>query len=275
MTFQPGCRFVVAPRFHLAADWPGRLLVGAGVEEADGCFFPLPLWRPATAEELAVLVHASAGPMSPSELESCVCLFQLPQHLRSEWWNLLEQAAGVLGTGRLAGFEAFAGQVGEFLSFKGIPVPERARWEMAVSMPGQRSVHWNWGPEANRAVGLHCNLAPSTPWPGADELPWPWLWGCINLGDEPTSLVLVNLTCRQLDAELHRRSPDRPLPAAVGERVGRFLRTCSDYPPVRLILRPGEGYRLPRGGLILDAYLGDKQEADVLLSIAQERAGSA
>ena len=40
---------------------------------------------------------------------------------------------------------------------------------------------------------------------------------------------------------------------------------------MRLILGPGEGYRLPRGGLILGGYLGDKQEPDLLLLISQER----
>jgi hypothetical protein len=108
-----------------------------------------------------------------------------------------------------------------------------------------------------------------------EDLRWPRLWGGINLGDEETSLVLINLPCRQLDAELHRRFPDQPASAVVGELVGRFLRSCSDYPPVRLILRPGEGYRLPCGGLILDGYAADKQEPDVLLLISHETIRSA
>jgi hypothetical protein len=73
-----------------------------------------------------------------------------------------------------------------------------------------------------------------------------------------------------MDGELRRRFPDQPSPAAVGELVGRFLRCCSDYPPVRLILGPGEGYRLPQGGLILDGYREGKQEPDVLLLISHE-----
>jgi hypothetical protein len=58
---------------------------------------------------------------------------------------------------------------------------------------------------------------------------------------------------------------------AVGEFVGRFLRAWSDYPPVRLMLRPGEGYRLPPGGLILDGCLEGKQEPDVVLLISHAR----
>src|SRR5262249_61712496 len=78
MTLEPGCRFVVAPHFHLRAEWPGRLLVGAGVEEAGGCFFPRKPGRPPTADELPLLVQASDGPTAGEDLEACVCLFQLP-----------------------------------------------------------------------------------------------------------------------------------------------------------------------------------------------------
>jgi hypothetical protein len=219
MSLQPGCRFVVAPHFHLAADWPRRLLVAAGVEEAGGRFLPRRPWRPPAPDELALLVWAAEGPLPPEELEDCVCLFQLPGHLRSGWWKLLEQAAGSLGDGRLPGFEAFVSQVAEFLAFKALPVPEGARCDMVVSDPGQRLV----------PGGLRWGVPPR-----------PQLWGGINLGDEETSVVLV-------------------------------LRGCSDYPPVRLVLGPGEGCRLPRGGLILDSDLEGKQGPDVLLLISHER----
>jgi hypothetical protein len=66
---------------------------------------------------------------------------------------------------------------------------------------------------------------------------------------------------------IKRRFPDQPAPAVVGELAGCFLRSCSDYAPLRLFLGPGEGFRLPRGGLILDGYPEGKREPDVLLSI--------
>jgi hypothetical protein len=247
MMLQPGCRFAVAPHFHVPADWPRRLLVGAGVEEADGRFLPRQSWRPPTPGELALLVQEADRPEPSGEPEACVCLFQLPQHLRSEWWQLLDQGAGGLTDGRLPGFEAFADRVGEFLAFKGLPVPEDARCEVVVSNPGLRSL----GPGVQARRGSR-------------------LWGGINLGDEETAVVLINLLSRQLDAELRRPHPDQPAPAAVGGLAERFLRSCSDYPPVRLTLGPGEGYRLPRGGLILGADLEGKQEPDVMLWISRE-----
>jgi hypothetical protein len=269
MTLQPGCSFVIAPHFHFPADWSRRLLVGAGVENANGCFLPLPPWRPTTDDELSLLVRDSAAPPSPEELEHCVCLFQLPGHLQGKWWSLLEEAVGTLGDCQFPGFEQFVGQLGEFLSFKRLPLPEDARCDMVVSDSRQKGVLV--GPETNQTRGLNNSLAPSSPWPFAEELRRPGLWGGINMGDEPTSVVLINLPCRELDAQLRRRFPDEPLPASVGDLSERFLRCCSDYPPVRLILGPGEGYRLPHGGLILEGNPEIKQEPDMLLMISHQQ----
>jgi hypothetical protein len=273
MTLQPGCRFTLAPHFHLSVEWPHRLLVGAGVEQHDGRFYPSPSWRPPTTDELSVLVRASDEPAAPEELEACVCLFQLPRHLGSEWWNLLERAAETLGDGRLPGFDAFVSQVVEFLAFKDLPVSEGARCDLVAKNPGPQIVHG--GREVSDLVGLHCSLAPRTPWPGGVALRGPGLWGAINLGDEPTSVVLINLSCRQLDAELLRRFPDHPLPATVGELASQFLRSCPDYPTVRVILGPGDGCRLPWGGLIVDSYSQGKQEPEMLMLISHEGTASA
>jgi hypothetical protein len=269
MNLLPGCRFVVAPHFHLQADWSRRLLIGAGIEEVDGGFNPRPSWRAPTDGELSLLVRAPDEQPSSEDLQASVCLFQLPGHLRSEWWKVLEQAAGVLGASPLPGFDAFVGQVVAFLAFKELPVPERACCTVVVSTPGQRSV--NWSPEPPSPGGLRRGLMPSAPWFAAEEQRWPRLWAGINLGDEETSVVLINVPLQQLDAELRRQFPDRPAsPAAGSELAGEFLRSCLDYPTVRLILGPGEGCRLPRGGLILDGQATDKQEPDVLLLITHE-----
>jgi hypothetical protein len=114
-------------------------------------------------------------------------------------------------------------------------------------------------------------VVPWAPWPWAEEHNWPRLSGGINLGDEEISVVLINRRYQQLAAELSCWFSDQPEPATVGELAGRFLRSCSDYPLVRLIRGAGKGCRLPQGGLILGGYLGDKQEPDVLLLIFHER----
>ena len=55
MNLLPGCRFAVAPKFHLSPDWASRITIGTGVEESDGKFFPRGPWRDPTRDELALL----------------------------------------------------------------------------------------------------------------------------------------------------------------------------------------------------------------------------
>lgn len=251
MMLQPGCRFVTAPQFQPAADWPQRLLVGAGVDAVDGVFRPRPAWRPPTADELQALLP-TAEP-APS-----VSLFQLPRHLRSAWWDLLAAGGAAPDAGVLPGFDAFVHQVGEFLTFKGLPIPAAARCAVVVTAPAQSCV--SWGLPAHPGGGLGCTLPPETPWPTPSSAGR--LWGGINLGDEATSLVLVNLAGAQLAAALPQA------PATVGAAASGFLQACPCYPLVRLTLHPGEGCRLPSEMLILGGCLEGKQEPDAVLLVA-------
>ena len=200
---RPAWRFVVAPLFHLPVEWGRRLSLGTGIEGA---------WRSPDADELTLLLPDKSLPVPRESLTDYLCLFRLPQHLRAAWWRLLEQTNE---TAMMSpdGFDAFAVAVGQFLTFKELPLPEGASLELLVSKPGQRSV-----PE----------LSGGRP-----------LWGAINLGDEPTSLVFEH-------------------------ELGQELR-------VRLVIEPGEGCRLPIGGLLVDGYTLDKCEPDVLLLVRRRR----
>jgi hypothetical protein len=278
MNLLPGWRLAVAPRFQLDADWPARLAVGTGVEERDGAHFPRGPWRPPTPAELALLLaHPPApppgvlpllggegvpGPEGGCDPDGAVCLFRIPEHLRAAWWDLLDAAAGE-GV-RIEGFDRFVGRVAEFLAFKRLPAPAAARAEAVVTAAGGRSIRRD--ETTGRPAGLGPTIPPWTPWPGG--VPESRLWGAVNLGDEDTALVLLNLPPATLATELVRRSPDEPPPEAVGNLVARFLRAFPDYPPVRLRLGPGEGCRLPAGGLILDGDPTGKQEPDVMLLIS-------
>lgn len=65
------------------------------------------------------------------------------------------------------------------------------------------------------------------------------LWGLVHLGDGPAHIVYVN---RRIDLDVE-----------------------ADYPVVRLRLDPGQGVRLPRASLLLDAPAGDEVPAVWLL----------
>jgi hypothetical protein len=255
----------VAPRFHLAADWAGRLTAGAGVTEADGRFFPRGPWRPLTADERTLL---TSGLVSGQETDAeAGCLFQIPGHLRAAWWELLDRSVEA-GDAALPGFEDFTRQVVEFLSFKHMEAPPGLLMEAVVTAAGRCSMR------SDRETGAPAGLGPSlAPWAACallEGVVLPRLWAVANLGDEDARLVLIALPIQGLPANLASRCPGQPLPATVGELVGRFLREFPDCPPIRLRLGPGEGFRLPSGGLILDCDATDKQEPDVLLLISEQ-----
>jgi hypothetical protein len=237
--------------------------VGTGVRETDGRFFSCGPWRPLTAGELALLI---AGPEDGPEKDAeAGCLFQIPGHLRAAWWDLLDRSVEA-GDTALPGFEDFTGQVAELLRFKQMEVPPSLQMEAVVTAAGRCSMRSD--PETGAPAGLGPSLAP---WAMCAQLEGgvlPRLWAVVNLGDEDTQLVLIAVTIENLAADLALRPPGQPLPATVGERVGWFLRQLPDCPPIRLRLGPGEGFRLPRGGLILDGDATDKQEPDVLLLIS-------
>jgi hypothetical protein len=129
---------------------------------------------------------------------------------------------------------------------------------------------------SDRETGVPAGLRPSlAPWAMCAMLEGcvlPRLWAVVNLGDEDTRLVLIAVPIQGLSANLASRHPGQPLPTTVGDLVGWFLREFPDCPPIRLRLGPGEGLRLPSGGLILDGDATDKQEPDVLLLISEQGA---
>jgi hypothetical protein len=249
----------VAPRFHLEPDWAARLAVGAGVREADGHFFPRGPWRPLTADELSPLV---SGPENDAEAGS---LFQIPDHLRAAWWDLLDRSVEA-GGAALPGFADFAGQVAEFLRFKHMDVPPGLQMEAVVTAAGRCSMRSD--PETGAPAGLGPSLAPWAACVPPEGGAVPRLWAIVNFGDEESRLILIAVPIPGLAADLARRHPGQPPPTTVGELVGRYLREFPDGSPLRLRLDPGEGFRLPSGGLILDADATDKQEPDVLLLIS-------
>ncbi len=212
MNLLPGCRLVVAPHFQTGEGWSQRVSLGAGFTRTAEGLCPLPPWRPAGADELALLLPDPERPLVREDLADCLCLFAVPAHLRSAFWDLL---AGIEEQGSVSGegFDALVAEMARFLSFKELPVPPGAVFDLVVTRPGQASA-----------------LDPAT------------LWGLINLGDEPAAVVFVNVPGRELPAEDY---PPVRLRLEAGEGV-RFPRggllagsdgTATDQPDVLLLAR--------------------------------------
>jgi len=263
MILTHGHPLVVAPFFHQSVDWSSRLLVSGGALEDEGRFVPQPPWRAPTAAELAALI-ADRAPAQRDDLDGCLCLFALPQHLQTTWWDLLDRTR-LTGTMHLEGFDVFVREVASLLTFKELPVPDGATFDLVASQPGQRSIRYSAG--GARPEGMAFDRSPRTTWPLSPEGRPARLWGAINLGNEAISAVLVNLAAQQMHDVLALRFPGLPAAATHGELAAGFLTHLPDYPPIRLRIEPGEGYRLPAGGILVDACTLDMHEPAVLLLI--------
>jgi hypothetical protein len=163
MTPLAGFRFVVAPHFHLDVDWPGRLSLAASVELTAQEPMVRPPWRTVQTDELAMLLLDPTQPGAREELPRCVCLFVVPVHLRSAFWDLVAQAEA---RGEISpdGFGAFTAEVGRFLAFKQLPLPPAAVCELVVNKPGQATL-----------------------------LAAPAVWALINLGEDAVAVVCLSV----------------------------------------------------------------------------------
>jgi hypothetical protein len=170
MTLLPGFRLVVAPHFHLAIDWPGRLALGTRVEQTAQGPVARPPWRPARADELAVLTLDPTRTTARAELPGCLCLLVLPAHLRAAFWDLLARSLEP-GAVPAEGFGGFVADIARFLAFKQLPVPAGAVFDLVVTRPG-----------------------PAT------RLDAAALWGLINLGEDAASVVFLNLPAGEIPA---------------------------------------------------------------------------
>jgi hypothetical protein len=222
MTLLPGVRLVVAPNFHLAVDWPGRLSLGARVEQTAQGPVARPPWRPVSTEEMATLLLDPNGTTTRAELPGCLCLLVLPAHLRAAFWDLLARAPAP-GELPAQDFNNFVAETARFLAFKELPVTPGAVFDLVVTQPGAAPT-----------------LAPAG------------LWGLINLGEDAASVVFLNVPAGEVPATDY---PPVRLQLGPGEGIripaGILLGTDGferDQPDVLLLIRlpgfsGGEGSR--------------------------------
>jgi hypothetical protein len=265
MDLEPGFALTVAPRFHLPGAWPDRLRVNSGVEARDGHFFPRADWRLPAPEELALLTDDGTTAAPDGFRREALSLFHVPGHLRRRWWDLAARQGNPTGIDAEA-FQAFLRGVVEFCRFKGLPLLPTCAFDVVVTAPGRASTRVDGA--AGCLAGLEFDLPPTCPVPPAEGTT-PRPLGAVNLGDEATSLVLLNLPAARLQDRLRTAQGAAGVCPTLGELGLRFLTSFPAYPLVRVLLRPGDGYWLPAGGVVADGYTMDKQEPDVLLLVRQ------
>jgi hypothetical protein len=138
--------FAVAPHFQCQGSWSDRLLVAAG-----------DVWRAPDEKELSGLTLAAP----PADGISCSCLFTVPMHMRARFWAMLDEEAAE-GTGD---FVNFSDDLAEFLTFKELPAPKDAVFELLLQDAGGKVA--------------------------TDDV-----WALINFGEEPVLLAWPDLQLR-------------------------------------------------------------------------------
>jgi hypothetical protein len=263
-----------AARFPPGRAWPDRLRLNGGVERAGGRFHPRPDWRRATADELALLVADMPGPATPSpappagtapsaaageppprRLEAGV--LAIPLRLRRAWWE--EAGADRPRPDPDASYHRFAADLLDFLRFKDLPLPARCEVEVMASRPDQPGTRLD-------ADGRLSGLAFASGRPSGSERR---TLATINLGDEATHVVLLNLPAEVMRARLAGGGESAACSLPLEALAVRFFDAFESYPLVRLRLDPGEGLWFPEADVAHDGWTGDKQEVDVVLAIRE------
>jgi hypothetical protein len=263
---QRGVRLVVAPRFPGRLEWSDRLQINGGVDTVDGRFCPRRDWRPPDHADFDRLIGgppsvepAGAAPkvasadavLPPSDVGS----FHLPSHLRRAWWALADSPDALAGDGR--SYHAFARDAIEFL-----------RLEVAVRGPGEPPAGWL---TPSGAAGAS-ESGENRPSPAGER---ERVVAVVNLGDEPTHLVLLNLAPAAMAALIGAPWPIDPARGACADLLGRFFTALPSYPLVRVRLEAGDGLWFPAHGLVHDVCTLDKREVDVALTLRDDTTSEA
>jgi hypothetical protein len=250
---RPGIALGLAPRFQSSLAWIDRVQINGGVEGDAGTFYPRRDWRRLREPELALLL--AQGDETGQLPGAHVGLVNLPPHVRRPWWAIADAEDMPIGDGER--YRAFVDGVIEFLRFKQVPLPVRCRVDVTVSRPGQPSTRWDTA--SGCPGGLNFNRETGN---ALDHVA-----GIINLGDEPTHLVLLNLLPSAMAEMLGPAGLTAPAPGP--DLLERFFTTLATYPMIRVRLEAGDGLWLP-AEVVYDVCTLDKREVDVALSIRGE-----
>jgi hypothetical protein len=260
MVLAVGLTFRVAPRFHCRTAWAERLCLNGGMVCQPAGVFPRDDWRPASADELRVLVAAESD-TTPELGDDQIALLALPAHLRTRWWELAEQSDMEGGT--VAGFAALADALVELLRFKRLPLPARCAAAVVVSRPGQPSIRLD--ATGSGLSGLGFNSPASARGRDGHAVPI----AVINLGDEAAQIVMLNLAVHALGAYLADEGVQ--VRARDVDVLRAFATRHPDYPLIGVRLDPGEGLWLPTPPPAFDGWTVGKHDVDTILVLHGDR----
>jgi len=257
MELETGIRFSQAPRFANGLARNERLQIGRRPTRDESMASPPLEWRPASDAERSALV---ANETSDEVWKRDVCLFAIPEHLRARWWEMAARQMETLPA-PLDGLEPFARAFAEFAQFKRVPLPPRCAFEVTLTSPEQAVANPSSAASDCASAWIAETGAASSP-----------VVARVNLGDEQTALIFLNLGRARMLEMLHgKRTVDgATIAASPAELVRDFLWEFPAYPLVRLALNPGEAVWLPSADVNHGPDRSGKTDLDVWLLLKAE-----
>jgi hypothetical protein len=230
-----------------------------GTKYESGIFVPKDDWHAPSVVELALLEGTGACGTTQD-----IRVFAVPGWLHQFLWDLdlsrLIEDPGFSTTVDDPLFNNFCVEACGALRTLGIP---SRRLTVRFQKGGGRSTTYD--PQFETFVGLHVDNFERRP---IDVRHSSFPRVVVNLGLQPRSFVFINLPLIDLlepSGIPHGRESYQKYSWAY-PLAHRFMAAVPDYPAVRLLLQPGEGYVAPTQNLIHDGYMLGRNGVDVLLS---------
>ena len=194
MQLERGITIAVLPRFRHTLLTPAGIRLNSGVECLADRFAARNDWQCPNDKELAVLVGSESD--APEEPTKRIELFEIPGHLYKQWGEAAEELAAAPGEPSER-YERFVHSLASFLTYKKVQV-ENATFNVIAARPPEESALGMSGCPGGLGIGDGGPLLAT------------------NLGEEPTSLIFLNLPIERM-SELNNSGVGLRIPSVTSQ----------------------------------------------------------
>ena len=242
MELERGIRISVLPRFRPTLLTRVELYLNSGVERSGSGFTARDDWRPLDKEELRMLIVSEAD--APEDRSERIELLEIPGHLHQQWRATAPELA-TRSSRPSREYQRLVASLASFFCFKKVHVENCSLTIRAAEFP-----HGSVFASLGSPPGLKTGPVEESP------------LLAVNLGEEPTSLIILNLSIRRLRELVASRGMTQDLPDRITQQ---FMALFPKYPLVRLVLPARHGVRFFPAAVVHSGYAEKKNELDVLL----------
>ncbi|PWT85547.1 MAG: hypothetical protein C5B58_02925 [Acidobacteria bacterium] len=246
MELERGVTISVMPYFRHTLLASAGIRLNSGVESTGDCFAARDDWRNLRGEELALLTDTVSD--ESDKPTNRIELFEIPRHLYEQWLEVAKEFT-CSAAQQSPLYKRFVASVASFFSFKKIQV-DSSTFDVVAASPPRQSALKRFGYPAGLGIG-ETRESPLF---------------AINLGEESTSLIFLNLPIQRMGEFNMPRAGNEESRGRIAER---FMASFPEYPVVRLILLPGEGAKFFPDSIVHDGYTAEKKKVDVVLQISR------